>query len=200
MIHRSDIPAILSTILNKLPELAGNESTAPMLPRECYTSAEFFEFEQKLVFARSWMCVGREEQITRPGDYLTWSRGEPLLVVRAEDRMLRAMSAVCQHRGQILATEAGSTGHNRAFICPLHQWTYGLNGQLLGAPHVPREQFICLRETVRLPQLRVELWHGFIFVNLDVGAPPLAPSTNGSFFTVEQHLVEMYRHTYASLP
>jgi phenylpropionate dioxygenase-like ring-hydroxylating dioxygenase large terminal subunit len=175
MMHHSDLSPGVRAILSKLPGLEGHEAAAPMLPRECYTSPEFFEFEQKVVFARSWMCVGRVEQIARPGDYLAPSiAGEPLLVVRGEDGAIRAMSAVCQHRGQIIATAAGSAG--RAFTCPLHQWTYGLDGKFLGAPYVERRDLECFRASVRLPEIRLETWHGFIFVNLDPEATPLAPS------------------------
>jgi phenylpropionate dioxygenase-like ring-hydroxylating dioxygenase large terminal subunit len=177
MIHRSDLSPAVRTILNKLPGLAGKESEAPMLPAECYNSPEFFEFEQKLVFARSWMCVGRMEQIATAGDYLAPTvAGEALLVVRKPDGGVHAMSAVCQHRGQLIATEAGQVGSNRVFRCPLHFWAYGLDGKLIGAPRVGAETLACLRESVKLPEVRVEIWHGFIFVNLDPEAAPLAPS------------------------
>ena len=174
MLHRSDLSPAVRDILNRLPGLAGHESSAPMLPRECYTSPEFFEFERSVVFARSWMVVGHEQQIAKPGDYLAVTiAGEPLLVVRGEDGRIRAMSAVCQHRGQLVATESGAT---RVFRCPLHFWSYGLDGRLVGAPRVEREALACLRETTRLPAVRLEVWHGFLFVNLDLDAAPLAPS------------------------
>src|SRR5438132_772157 len=81
---------------------------APMLPRECYTSPEFFEFEREAVFARSWACVGRAEQIPDPGDYLAVSvAGEPLLVVRTQDRSIKVMTAVCRHRGHVLTCTSG---------------------------------------------------------------------------------------------
>ena len=173
MIHRSDLSPVVRNILAALPGLAGHEAAAPMLPRECYTSPEFFEFERSVVFARSWMCVGHEQQLARPGDYLAATiAGEPLLIVRGEDGQIRALSAVCQHRGQLIATESGSA---RMFRCPLHFWTYGLDGRLVGAPRVEREALACLRETTRLPAVRLEAWHGFLFVNLDPEAAPLAP-------------------------
>jgi phenylpropionate dioxygenase-like ring-hydroxylating dioxygenase large terminal subunit len=174
MIHRSDLPADVRAILNKLPGLAGSEAAAPMLPRECYTSPGFFEFEQKVVFARSWMCVGRVEQIPEVGDFLTPTvASEPLIVVRTESGDIRAMSAVCQHRGQLICTEPGSAGAGRSFRCPLHHWTYDLNGHLRGAPRIGRETLEGLRKEVFLKQVRAETWHGFIFVNLDSEAVPV---------------------------
>ena len=85
------------------------------------------------------------------------------------------MSAVCQHRGQIIVTEAGSAG--RAFRCPLHFWRYDLSGELLGATRIEDgAEMDCLKGSIKLPAIGLELWHGFLFVNLDPEAPPLAPS------------------------
>ena len=172
----SDLSPAIRKILETLPDPGAHEASAPMLPRECYTSAEFFEFEQLAVFPRSWVCVGREEQIPNTGDYLAPAIGaEPLLVVRRTDRSIGAMSAICRHRGQVIATEAGATG--RAFRCPLHIWTYDLDGHFMGAPYLEsRADMECLRKTSKLPEVRLERWHGFIFVNLDPDAQPLAPS------------------------
>jgi phenylpropionate dioxygenase-like ring-hydroxylating dioxygenase large terminal subunit len=164
----------LSAILADLPPYVGNEAAAPMLPRECYTSAEFFEFEREAVFAHSWICVGRADQITTPGDRLSASAaGEKVIVTRTPTGTIRAMSAVCQHRGHVIECDAETP---RGILrCPLHYWTYDLDGHLVGAPHMG-DMLAELRETVRLPPVRVELWHGFIFVNLAADALPLAPS------------------------
>ncbi len=161
------------TILSQLPPCEGHEAAAPMLPRECYFDPDFFEFEKKAVFARSWICVGRTEQIPGKGDYFTPEvAGEPLIVVRDEDDTVRAMSAVCQHRGQILVREPG---HARRFVCPLHSWSYDLKGYLAGAPRIGDSNDLKrLRQTVRLCGVRAETWHSFIFVNLDDEAKPVA--------------------------
>jgi len=168
--------SVVQGLLDELPATALDGGSAGMLPRGCYTSPEFFEFEREAVFARSWICVGRVEQIAHSGDYLGISVArEPLLVVRTEEGSVEAMSAVCQHRGQVLTFESGSV--RGAFRCPLHFWTYDLHGRLLAASHMGSpEEVACLREKVRLRAVRMELWHGFIFVNLDPAASPLAPS------------------------
>jgi phenylpropionate dioxygenase-like ring-hydroxylating dioxygenase large terminal subunit len=82
------------------------------------------------------------------------------------------MSAVCRHRGEVLTC---TSGHAASFRCPLHFWSYDLEGRLIGAPRMPPQALAKLRQDVRLPQVRHELWHGFIFVNLDAQALPLAP-------------------------
>ncbi len=172
----SELSPAIRKILETLPDSGSHAASAPMLPRECYTSPEFFEFERLAVFPRSWVCVGREEQIPNIGDYLAPTIGvEPLLVVRRTDGSIGAMSAICRHRGLVIATEAGSAG--RAFRCPLHVWTYDLHGNFVGAPYLEsHDDMECLRKNAKLPEVRLELWHGFLFVNLDPEAQPLAPS------------------------
>jgi phenylpropionate dioxygenase-like ring-hydroxylating dioxygenase large terminal subunit len=143
-----------------------------VLPNECYTDPAFFTFEQRQVFARSWICVGRSEHIPNSGDTLSARpAGEPIFVVRNETGGIHAVSAVCQHRGEIL--ECNGPRHLR---CPLHFWTYELSGALVGAPRTSADELRQLRSKIVLPAVRLELWHGFIFVNLDGHAPPLAPS------------------------
>ncbi len=162
------------TILDRLPP-AGSDGTAAMLPAECYTSPAFFAFERQAVFARSWVCVGHAGEIPNTGDFLTPTvAGERLIVVRSEAGTVHAMTAVCAHRGQTIACEPARG--TRQFVCPLHFWSYDLEGRFLGAARMGGpEAIVRMRRTVRLPAVRCELWHGLIFVNLDAAAPPLAP-------------------------
>ena len=167
-------PPVVEALLAEVAALDETAAQERMLPAGCYTAPEFFAFEQAEVFSRSWICVGRIEQVAEAGACLaTEVAGEPVLVVRGEDGTIRALSAICQHRGEIIpCPEKG-----KAIRCPLHFWTYDLEGRLAGAPRMGDAGAVQkLRQTVRLPTLRLELWHGFIFVNLDAQAAPLAPS------------------------
>jgi phenylpropionate dioxygenase-like ring-hydroxylating dioxygenase large terminal subunit len=167
-------PPVVETLLAEVASLDEAAVMERMMPAGCYTEPAFFDFEQKEVFARTWICVGRVEQVAEPGDCLaTEVAAEPVLVVRGEDGTIRAFSAICQHRGEIIpCPEKG-----KALRCPLHFWTYDSQGRLAGAPRMGDAEAVRrLRQTVRLPILRLELWHGFIFVNLDENAPPLGPS------------------------
>ena len=176
--------ATLQQVLREIAAMRTDDSAAAMLPTAWYTLAEFFDFEREAVFARSWTCVGRAEQIPNVGDTLAVTvAGEPLLIVRGKDSVIRAMSAVCQHRGQVIscASNASNTSNTssaaRLLKCPLHSWTYDLEGKLIGAPRMGEQRVLeHLRKTVALPLLRLELWHSFIFVNLDANAAALAPS------------------------
>ncbi|MBV8407231.1 MAG: aromatic ring-hydroxylating dioxygenase subunit alpha [Alphaproteobacteria bacterium] len=167
-------PPVVAALLAEIARLDRDEVCQRMLPAGCYTAPEFFAFEQNEVFSRTWICVGRVEQVAEPGDCLaTEVAGEPVLITRAEDGTLHALSAICQHRGEIIPCPEKGKG----LRCPLHFWTYDFAGRLTSAPRMgDAEAMLGLRKSVRLPALRLELWHGFIFVNLDPSAQPLAPS------------------------
>ena len=145
---------------------------ARALPPQAYLSEEFHELEREHIFRREWLCVGREEQIPDPGDYLSLTLvGEPIVVLRDREGGLRALSNVCRHRYMQLVEGSGNVDK---LVCPYHGWTYQLDGRLAGAPHMA-ESRIFDRLQCRLPEFRVETWLGFVFVNLDSDAKPLTP-------------------------
>ncbi|MFC3797861.1 aromatic ring-hydroxylating dioxygenase subunit alpha [Cohnella sp. GCM10012308] len=165
-------------VLEVLSELGASlleTKEARSMPAECYTSDSFFAFEKEAVFGRSWLCVGRQEQVPNPGDYYTLQlNDDPIIVTRAKDMSIHVISAVCQHRGHLVAEGAGNC---KNFRCPLHWWTYGMDGELISAPEMIRiEPFDILRHDHSLPPLKVEIWNGFIFAHYDPDAPPLAPT------------------------
>src|SRR5882762_1198837 len=87
---RKPRPPVVEALLAEVDTAAVQER---MLPAGCYTAPEFFAFEQAEVFSRTWICVGRIEQVAEPGDCLaTEVAGEPVLVVRGEDGAIRALS------------------------------------------------------------------------------------------------------------
>src|SRR5688572_16663343 len=99
------VPDVVARILEQLSEYAATPDR--MLPAACYTSQEFFEFERRYVFARSWICVGRIEQIPDPGDaFSTQVAGEPVLITRDMNGEINALAAICRHRGQVIPCTA----------------------------------------------------------------------------------------------
>ena len=148
-------------------------ATACTLPPEIYTDEAFLAFEHRALFSREWLCAGLSSQLPEPGDYFTTTaNGEPIIVARGKDAVVRAFSAVCRHRGMQIADDAGNCG---TFTCPYHQWVYGLDGRLLGAPAMDRTVGFDKKQ-IALPALAVEEWQGFVFVNFDPDAPPLGPT------------------------
>ena len=148
-------------------------SKASTLPAELYTSADVLALETEAIFMKEWLCVGRAERIPNVGDWFTVTIvDEPLIIARNKAGDVCAMSAVCQHRAmQVCEGEGNST----TFKCPYHHWNYGLDGRLLGAPAMERTEAFN-KADFGLPQLRVEEWLGFVFVNFDKDASPLAPT------------------------
>ncbi|OYW83430.1 MAG: (2Fe-2S)-binding protein [Asticcacaulis sp. 32-58-5] len=145
---------------------------AQTLPPECYTDADFYEFEKEALYYHEWLCVGRESWVKNPGDYFTTNiAGEPIVVARGRDGKVNAMSSVCAHRAMLVAEGSGNT---RMFLCPYHHWAYGLDGKLTGAPAMEKTCNFN-KEEHGLTRFAVEIWHGFIFVNFDLDAAPLAP-------------------------
>jgi len=142
----------------------------PVLPSSCYTSQEFYQREMEMIFSRTWVLVGREDQVAKSGDFFTCTvAGEPILVVRGRDEKLRAFYNVCRHRGtQVMAGE----GSCKAFSCPYHGWTYSIEGELVETPNFQGPPSFNKSEHGLRP-IQVDMWEGLIFVNLDADAMPL---------------------------
>src|SRR5260370_15686146 len=88
-------PPVVEALLAEVAELDTAAVQERMLPAGCYTTPEFFAFEQAEVFSRTWICVGRIEQVAEPGDCLaTEVARAPVLVVRGQDAPYRAPSAL----------------------------------------------------------------------------------------------------------
>lgn len=170
------IPALVQDVLDRLGIPDADVTSARTMPTEVYTSEEFYEFEKEAIFAKEWLCLGHVSQVPNPGDFYAITIGdEPLIVVRDHDEQVRVMSAICQHRAYpvIDRTEQGNT---KQFRCPYHYWAYDLTGQLKAAPEMKETCPIAeLRKETALPNLKVEIWHGMIFANMDLDAEPLAP-------------------------
>jgi choline monooxygenase len=144
---------------------------AETLPPFCYTSERFFRREVDRIFMKAWNFIGRADRIPDPGDYFTLDFvGVPVVVVRDGDGAVRAFANSCRHRGSIVAQGEGNC---RAFRCPYHSWTYGLDGRLLSAPEIDKSRNFAFADYGLVP-LRLELWGGFMFLNFDLAAAPLS--------------------------
>ena len=143
---------------------------AATLPPHCYTAQDWYDAEVDRMWRHSWLLAGRVEEVAKPGDYHCIELfSEPLIMARADDGVVRVFSAVCRHRGCIVKT---SDGNDKYLSCPYHGWTYGLNGELVSVPGM-REARNFDKQDYGLPQIRREIWGGFVFVNFDDRAPPL---------------------------
>ncbi len=173
----------------KLPQLSADEiarvrqplAQAYTLPPTAYTDPEVYEREVALIMRKSWLPLARVDQVAKPGDYISRDLfGQPVMVVHGKDGEIRTMSRVCLHRAAPL-TEDGA-GHRNLFTCPYHAWSYDTAGELVRTPLMEGADGFdqtSTNEKCRLPQIRTEIWNGFIMANLDEGAEPFAPQIAG---------------------
>lgn len=141
------------------------------MPRRYFVSPEVFAGEEEKIFSRQWLLVGHQSQIGKPGDFFVIDvAGESVIITRDRDQTIRAFYNVCRHRGTRLCEEP--SGHLPAIQCPYHAWTYGLDGRLIGAPHMDEVRGFN-RAEYSLHPVKVGVWEGFIFVNLTDDAMPL---------------------------
>lgn len=166
---------------------------AVAMPKSVYTSPEFAALEQRHIFARDWLCAGRADALRAPGDYLTMDiSGEPILVLRDQDGIVRAMSNVCRHRMSTLLEGRGTT---RSIVCPYHAWTYNLDGTLRAAPAMTRNDGFC-KDRIALPPVRCEVWLGWIMVTLNPDAPPVADRLAGVSDLIGPFQMEAYVESF----
>jgi choline monooxygenase len=142
------------------------------IPAPWYTDARIAELEKRTIFHRTWQVVGRTDQLSRPGEFFTADlAGEPLVVVRDADNVIRAFYNVCRHHAAAVVTEPSGQATN--FRCPYHGWTYGIDGALKGTPDFDGVCEFNRGENGLVP-VRAETWENFVFANLHAQAEPLA--------------------------
>jgi phenylpropionate dioxygenase-like ring-hydroxylating dioxygenase large terminal subunit len=136
------------------------------VPLEPYRSAEFYALEQERIFRRSWLLLGREEEIAQPGDFV---RKEievcnvSVLLARSADKRIRAFHNVCAHRANQVVLE--ESGKSFRFTCRYHNWTYANDGRLIAIPD-EASFFSVDKAKCGLTSIACEVWEGWIFINL----------------------------------
>jgi len=161
---------------NDYPELG----TEP-IPIEPCVSQEYFELERERIYKKTWLNVGRVEQIRNPGDYFVKDLpvcGTSVIVTRGKDGAVNALHNMCSHRGNKMVWNHAGTCQN--FTCKFHGWSYGLDGSLKFVPD--EESFFALqKDQLGLTPITVDVWEGFVFINLNPEPPE----------TLKEHLGEL---------
>jgi phenylpropionate dioxygenase-like ring-hydroxylating dioxygenase large terminal subunit len=142
-------------------------------------SPEFYEAERDAIFRRTWLNVGRVEQLPRNGSYFTKeldAARTSVVVVRDMKGTVRAFHNMCRHRGNKLVWEdyprEETSGMCRQFTCKYHGWRYDLEGALTFVQQ-ESEFFDLDKSQFGLVPVTTDVWEGFIFVNFDPEAQPL---------------------------
>ncbi|MFW7269660.1 aromatic ring-hydroxylating oxygenase subunit alpha [Gluconacetobacter sp. Hr-1-5] len=154
--------------LNENPSLG----TGP-IPIEPYISKSYYDAECDKIFRQVWLCVGRVEELPRPGDYKVKRievANTSAILIRGKNEEIRAYHNMCAHRGNTVVTESGEEtfGGNRAAVltCRFHGWVYGADGELKSVPQ-ERRFYPCFHKNENgLTPIHCDVWNGFIFINL----------------------------------
>ncbi len=159
----------------RTPWKAGDFSHVPYW---IYRDQDIYAREQARIFAGpNWNYVALESEIPNPGDFKRSFVGDkPVIVTRGSDGAINVLANRCAHRGVQLCQE--HLGNAKEFVCPYHQWTYDLQGKLIGIPFrrghkgnggMPGDFDMGANG---LPKLKVATRHGVIFASFDRAVPP----------------------------
>ena len=141
------------------------------LPARFYFDPAIHEREREEIFYKTWQFAGHVENVRKVGDYMAMNvLDQDIFVIRDKSRELRAFYNVCRHRAHRLLE---GQGHVKGITCPYHAWAYSLDGRLKTARGTKEVEGFD-RDAICLSEVRVENVAGFIFVNLDPDAIPLA--------------------------
>jgi Rieske 2Fe-2S family protein len=154
-------------------------SLIPTLAGHYYTDPEIFVREQARIFETMWFCAVRAGDLANPGSFRTVQVGrESVLIARGRGGELKAFLNICRHRGAKLCTEE-SGEVKRAFQCPYHAWTYGLDGKLVAAPNLTKMPDID-RVEYGLVTVHLREWLGYVWVCLADEPPSFESDVMGA--------------------
>lgn len=138
------------------------------LPLDLFCDDALFDLELGEIWHKDWVFATPADAVAEPGDYVPVRVGrQSVIVVRGQDRQLRALANVCSHRGTPLVKDGGNCVR---FRCPYHAWTFDDEGALLSVPYSRSDEVSFGPH--RLEQFRVAEWHGLVFVSLNNDVEP----------------------------
>ncbi|MGP0032724.1 MAG: aromatic ring-hydroxylating oxygenase subunit alpha [Acidimicrobiales bacterium] len=141
--------------------------------KERYFDPDFYQMEVELLWPRVWQMACRLEEIPQPHDFVEYEiLDQSIVVVRTEDRGVRAFQNTCRHRGVRVVEGRGTC--ESGFICPFHGWCYGPDGRNTFVPQAKTFAEHNLQpQDLNLTSVQCEVWGGCAWINLDDDAPPL---------------------------
>jgi choline monooxygenase len=167
-------PSLLEIIDSYNPNAPLEEALT--IPASWYTDQTLYNLELQTVFVNSWQLAGRVDQVQEPGQYVTSEiAGEPIVVVRGNDGVLRGFFNACRHHAAAVMTEP--EGKANQLRCPYHGWTYSLSGELKGTPDFSG---VCNfdRAANGLLPVQTDVWEDWVFVSLE-GAEKTTTNDSG---------------------
>jgi nitrite reductase/ring-hydroxylating ferredoxin subunit len=158
--------------MNHVP--SANPVRPDFVPASDYISKEFLGLENERVWPRVWLMACRVEELETPGSYVTFDIvRDSILLIRHPSGEIKGFYNVCQHRGRRLKDGCGHIG--KSIYCRFHGWSWNLDGSIQRIVH--REEWkgcpSFQDKDLRLPEVRVDMWAGWVFVTMNPDAPPL---------------------------
>src|ERR1700751_3217656 len=156
----------------RTPQFPTTQVTPNYLPKEDQVSPEFAKLEAERLWPYVWQLACRLEEIPKGGDYVTYDIvDESIVIVLTSNSAVKAYYNVCPHRGRRLTSDCGNAQH---FVCRFHGWQYNLDGENIKV--VDKDDWKgCLQEAdIRLKEVKVDFWCGFVFINMAPACEPLA--------------------------
>ncbi len=143
--------------------------TGYALPRPFYVENDIYEEELEAIFYKEWLFAANECELPTPGDYITLTIATtPIIVLRDKNGIIQAFLNTCRHRGSRLCEK--KSGNTNRLVCPYHQWTYDLEGNLLAARYM-EEDFS--REDFPLKKVHLENIQGMLYICLAETPPDI---------------------------
>ena len=180
--------------MNDVSNLGQASTTPVVIPVEAYVSRDYAQAEKDRLWAKVWQVACRVEEIPKVGDYVTYDiLDESIIVARTAADKIAAYYNVCLHRGRRL-TEG--CGHTAQFYCRFHGWRWDLNGE--NAFVLDREDWgdALTPENLRMKQVKVDTWGGWVWINMDPDAEPLADYLAPAVQMLEPFQLEKMRYRW----
>jgi len=161
--------------------------SAPQLPIAWYYDPQIFEREKAFLYGNGPGYVGHELMVPNPGDYFTLEGSHHAKALVRSPRGVRLLNNVCRHRQSLLLEGRGNVAN---IVCPVHKWTYDLDGRLMGAPEFDPNPETGLVDTP------LQTWHGLLFagtrdVARDLADFPLAHEYDFAGYVFERQAVDV---------
>lgn len=184
----------MNDLREQLSQFAAQDfSGALTAPPAIYSSDDLHALEREKIFSREWVCAGRTQEIPESGDYLlTTLEEQSIIVVRQKNGSVKALSNICLHRcAQLLQ----GSGNVKTIVCPYHAWVYQLDGGLSNTIHMEHTPEFD-HTSQQLPEIRSEVWQGFIYITLSAGAAPVSALLSDFENVVRDYQLEHYVHAF----
>lgn len=161
----------------------------PQLSVDWYLDPRIFELEKQLLFDQGPGYIGHELMVPETGDYSVLTAQNNARVLVRNENGIELLSNICRHRQ---ATILEGRGNSRNIVCPIHRWTYAMDGKLLGAPHFSKNPCLNLGKTA------LQHWNGLIFaggrdVNRDLAGIKVRDELDFSGYVLDSVQVEHYQ-------